>query len=285
MFLIALGFAGLVFGLGSGEVRKFENSAASDIAAKLQGEHRKVMVRTKFDPLAVVGGRFKSATITASDFAADGLPLFTEPEASKKGRLDELKLSLNDFTLGGLKVKRLEARIPDCRFDFGLAVKRRKIRLSKSGEGLGWVEVEEAALAAFVLHKFREIKSLKIRLDGDRAHVEGYGEFLIFNTNFVVDARLATSDGNQLMLVEAAISFDGKEADPASSEVVLKSLNPVVDLDKDLHLYGAIRVSEITMRGGILRAEGKTRIPDRPAGTKDALSLLEYLRAPVLRCL
>lgn len=277
MFLIALGFAGLAFGLGSGEVRKFENSAASDISAKLQGEHRKVTVRTKFDLFAAMGGHLKSATITANDFSADGLPLFTEPDASKKGRLNELKMSLNNFELSGLRVRKLEARIPDCRFDWGLAMRHRKIRLSKSGEGKGWVEVEEVALANFVLRKFREIKRLKIRLDGDRAYVEGYGEFLIFSTNFAVEARLTTPDGNQLLLTDAKISFDGKEADPASSEVVLKSLNPVVDLDKDLKLFGAIRVESITMRQGVLRAEGKTRIPDRPVGTKDAVWLFNYV--------
>lgn len=281
MFLIALGIAGLLFGIGGNEVRRFENAAGKDIAAKLIGEKKQVKVRTKFDPFAILDGRLKSATITAADFQTDGLPFFTNPEGSQKGRLNELKLDLQRFTLGHLAVERLRTRIPDCRFDFGLATKHGRIRLTRSGEGTGEVEVKQEALREFVLWKFREIKRLNIRLEDNRAVVEGYGEFLIFNTNFKVEGSLETPDGNRLVLTNVRITFDGKEADEASQEVLLKALNPVVDLDRDLHLFGAIRVQSLQLQGGVLRAKGKTKIPNDPNGTKSGLSVLSCFRWPI----
>jgi len=278
MFLIALGLAGLAFGLGSGEVRRFENGAANDISAKLQGEHKQVKVRTKFDLFAALGGRVKSATITATDFTTDGLPLFTQPTASQRGRLDELKIVLKDFTLGSLQVKSLQARIPGCRFDLNLALRHRRIRLSKSGEGQGSVQIAADALAEFIKHKFHEIKRVTIRLENDKAYVEGYGEFLIFSTNFAVEAKLVSPDGNKLLLTDAKITFDGKEADEASRDVLLKSLNPVVDLDEDLKLYGAIRVGKITLSNGMLNAEGKTRIPDDPHTHREPIEAVSELK-------
>jgi hypothetical protein len=264
MFLIALGLAGLIFGVGSSETRRFENAAASDISSRLGGQGRQVKVRTKFDPFLVLDGKIKSATITASSFTTEGLPLFTQPSASQKGRLGELKMVLTDFRLGPLPVRRLEARIPDCRFDFGLAQRHGRIRLSRSGEGIGSVEVTEEALGSFILTKFREIKRVTVRLADGKAVVEGYGEFLVFNTNFRVEAGLSSPDGNTLVLTSAKIFLDGKEADEASRRVLLDLMNPVVDLDKDLKLYGAVRVSTISLENGLLKASGKTKIPDEP---------------------
>jgi hypothetical protein len=262
---VVAGLFGAVLYFGTAaEVRRFESLAAKEIQSKLEGPDAKVTVRSKLNGFAGLGGDLSTVTIRASDFTTDGLPLFTEPELSKRGRVRDLRLILERFNLGGLDVARLEARIPDCRYDFGLAVKKHKIRLSKSGEGSGFVEVGQEALERFVLRKFHEIKTVKIRLADDRVFVEGYGEFIVFNTGFSVEARLVTSDGIRLSLADAKIVLDGKEADEAQRKVLLDTLNPVVDLDKDLNLYGAVTVERILLQNGVLRAEGKTRIPIRP---------------------
>lgn len=260
---ILAGF-GLLFGLGGGEIRRFERDAASDLKAQLTGERMQVSVRAELNGLAGLWGDLRSGTIRASDFATEGLPLFTEPERRTNGRLGELRIVLSEFVLSGLRVERLEAVIPNCRYDFDLALRRRKIRLSRSGVGTGTVVLREKDLEAFILHKYREIKRVSVRIDKDRVFVEGYGEFLIAKTNFTVIASLRPVEGTRLVLDDAKIYFDWRRADEPARKALLDTLNPVVDLRKDLGLYDAVLVDRIRLRDGKLQAWGTTRIPVRP---------------------
>ena len=261
--ILGLGF---VFGVGGGELRRFERDAALEIRQKLQGEQVQVAVASRFaGPLDPLFGDVASATIRARDFSTEGLPLYTEPWRSRAGKLRELCLELENFTLAGLAVKRLTAKIPDCRFDLGLALKRRQIRLSRSGVGTGEVEVTEQALADWILKKFREIKRVAVRVAKDRVVVEGYGEFLMAKSEFQVIASLSATDDVRLELTDAKIYFGWVRAGEAASRALLDTLNPVVDLDRDLHLDGAVKVEGIRLRDGVLKAWGATRIPDLPA--------------------
>lgn len=262
--LAILAGLGLIFGLGGAEVRRFERAAAAEIKSKLQGEHAEVSVRTEMNGLAGLWGELSSATIRATHFETDGLPLFTEPERRKNGKLKLLRIELSDFVLSGLRVERLEAAIPDCRYDFDLALRHKKIRLSRSGIGTGFVVLREQDLADFILRKFSEVKRVSVRIDKDKVFVDGYGEFLIAKTDFVVIASLTPVDGTKLMLTDAKIYFDWRRADEAASKVLLDTLNPVVDLDKDLGLLDAVFVEGIRLRDGVLKAWGRTKVPERP---------------------
>lgn len=258
--LLALG---LLFGLGAREVRRFEDLAAREIGSKLEGADKRVSVKTK------IGGPadLHRVSIEASRFSTPGLPLFTEPDFSRKGRIRELRIRLDDFVLGGLRVEHLEAAIPECRFDWDLALSKKMIRLSQSGEGTGRVRLREKDLEAWILRKFHEVKRVELRLDRDRVWVKGFGEFVIVQTEFEVIARLVPVEGSKLVLADAKVFFDGLIADEAVKELVLQTLNPVVDLDGDLGLHGAIAMEGVSMQNGTLEAWGKTRIPDRPPGS------------------
>jgi hypothetical protein len=254
--------AGL-FLIGGREVHAFENAAAREIASTLQGVDKQVEVRSKIGPEALFGD-VSAVTIKASRFETEGLPLFTEPNRSTRGILRNLRLELTDFTLRGLHVQSLKVDIPDCRFDLPLALNYRQIRLSRSGVGPGEVVVTERDLEQFIPIKLREIKSVRVRLEKDKVFVEGNGEFILFAANFSVIAKLEPRDGKQMVLTHARIFIDGKPADDLSARALLDTLNPVIDVDKDLLLYGAITVERLKIADGILTASGPTRIPDRP---------------------
>ncbi|MBL8068214.1 MAG: LmeA family phospholipid-binding protein [Armatimonadetes bacterium] len=264
-----MGLLGLFF-LGGGlffadqQKGHFERKAASDILAKMTGQIGQVSV--KVDPTLAGGidGSLHSATITASGFGLDQLPLFTEPDRSKSGRIGNLQLRLTDFTLRKLRVAELSADIPDCRYDFGLAKSRGQIRLSQSGVGEGWVKLREQDLADYIVKKYREIKRCTVKLDGDTVWVEGYGEFLIVNTEFAVISQIRVEGGDKLMLTNTRVYFDWLPAEPEAVQGILKIMNPVVDLRKDLGLYDAVEVQKVKIRGGFLTAWGKTKIPIRP---------------------
>ena len=130
----------------------------------------------------------------------------------------------------------------------------------------------EDDLEAFILKKFSEIKEVQVRLQDGLATVEGKGEFLILKASFRVRAKLVAVNGTQLTLSEPLIEFDGVAADPQAAQVLLNTLNPVVDLDKDLKLHGAISVDNIRLEDGKLIASGSTKIPDEPGSVTNWFS-------------
>lgn len=250
---------------GGAMVRRFESMAAKDIRSKLKGEQVGVQIRTvPHGLLGHLSGDLDRVTIRAKHFSTEGLPLFTEPERSKRGRARRLNIELQDFMLAGLRIDSLTASIPNCRYDFGLASRKGRIRLSQSGTGEGGVTVLAADLERFILAKFHEIKRVTVHLDHGRVKVEGYGEFLIVKSEFSVDAGLVAQNGVQLMLTDAKIAFGAAPAEEAAAQTLLQTLNPVVDLDKDLHLFGAIQVKQVSLEGDRLVASGDTTIPVKP---------------------
>jgi hypothetical protein len=266
IFAYLLAGLGLLFGVGSAAQQEFERQAATEIRTKLSGPQAAVQVRTRAVGIHAAEGRLKRVTIFAQHFSTPGLPLFTQPELGKSGRVDELVIHLDDFLLRGLKIKTLRASIPDCRYDFGLAVRKKMIRLSQSGNGTGEVMIQDADLEPFILAKYHEIKQVQVRVQHGLVHVSGYGEFLIISTHFEVVASLESRGGTQLVLSNAQITFDGKPADPLSQKALLDTLNPVVDLNRDLSLYDAIHVRSVLLENGVITAKGDTRIPVQPRG-------------------
>lgn len=255
--------AGLAFGLGvyAHQVRRLEERAAAEIASQLGGAERRVDVRAEADPLSAAFGDVRRVTIRASTFTTDGLPLYTEPWRSQRGRIGELRLELGDFVLCGLRIERLEATIPSCRFDLPGLVRRHEMRLSRSGEGTGEVTVLADDLARFLVEKFHEIQRASVRIEKDKVFVSGFGEFVIVKAEFDVIARLVAVDGRKLALADARIYFDDRRADAAARRALLDTLNPVIDVDEDLGLDGAFDIEGLRLRDGVLRAHGRTRIP------------------------
>ncbi|HVT13217.1 MAG TPA: LmeA family phospholipid-binding protein [Fimbriimonadaceae bacterium] len=269
MIPFLLGLFGALFYFGHSEVRHFENLAANDIHSRLHGDHAKVSVRTELE--GIVGGALgdlKKVTIRASDFETPGLPLFTEPDLSKRGLIRDLRIELTEFTIAGLHIQELVSDIPDCRFDYDLAIRKHKIRLSQSGVGRGEVVIRARDLEAFILRKFGSIKRVSVKIADGRVLVQGYGEFLIVKANFTVDAKLVAFQGTKLQLSEAKIALDGREATPVESKTLMDALNPIVDLTRDLKLYDAIYVDEIKLEDDLLRAGGSTKIPNDPSNEK-----------------
>lgn len=262
--LVLAVFGGLLY-FGKIEVASFERDAARELATTLSGPEKRVEVQAKVGPESLWGD-LHSVSIKASKFSADGLPLFTEPRRSHYGMVRNLTIELTDFSVRDLHIESLKAEIPDNRFDFALAVKHREFRLTRSGEGTGEVVVSAQDLADFILKKYKYIKTVKVEVTNDKMFVSGYGDFGFFKANFLVVAKFEPVDGSKLMLTFAKISFDGFPIDDSKRDAVLKVINPVVDLDRDLGLHGALYVNQLILRDGLIRALGKATIPERNPG-------------------
>lgn len=256
--LFALGWGGI-----NREISSFERVAAMDFARVLEGEGKRVTVKTKLN--GPFGGAFADlykGRIEAENFSTKGLPLFADSSFRKTGFIRFLEIELSNFSMNGLQIESLSSSIPDCWFDRDLAIKKKQIRLSQSGVGTGSVVITQEALQEYIPLSVREIKRCTVRLEKNKVWVEGYGEFLIAKTEFWLVADLVPVDLYKLELRNARVNFGWKRVDGIAAQTLLDALNPVVDLQKNLGLYDAFAVTKITAMDGKLRADGITRIPD-----------------------
>jgi hypothetical protein len=251
-----------IFGFGAATVRNFEHAAAVEIGSKLVGDHKKVFLKVTYPGLLSPAiGEVGTATISASNFRCEGLPLFTEPKRSKKGTIDLLKLDLSNFYLRDLRCERFQAEIPNCRFDFALAASKKQVRLSQSGIGSGTVELLVRDIGPYILKKYGEIKSVEVSTEGDQIRVRGFGQFLVLNANFDIKAKIITN-GSQLLLTDCIILIDNKETDADSEQALINTLNPVIDFAKDLDLYDAVDAKTVQIVGDKIIVKGKVKIPN-----------------------
>jgi hypothetical protein len=246
---------------GAGTVSRFEHEAAAELSSNLQGQNRKVAVRANVG-IESIFGTVPSVTISASDFTSNALPFHTEPNRSKHGILKRLNLDLTNFTLSGLQVQSLQATIPNCRFDMALAMAHHRFRLSKSGTGQVTVTVRDQSFEPFILTKYKEVKSVTVRMDHDEAHISGFVQLGFLATTFHVDSHLAAKNKVQLVFIDPQVSLANGKPDPKLASLLLSLFDPILDLDKDLHLEGAVNVDHIELKDGLLIGHGSVIIPN-----------------------
>ena len=252
-------FAGaLIF--GGLTVSRFERDAAAELRNGLGGPHPLVRVHAGIG-LESFAGRVPSITIYASKFQTDGLPFHTEPNRSKRGIIERLRIQLQDFELGGLHVESLDASIPHCRFDLGLAVAHHRFRLSRSGTGTVTVILRDGDLEPFILKKFPEVRAVHVLIQGDRASVDGFAMIGPLAAQFRADASLGVRNGTQLVLRDARVSLAGRPADPKLANALTSLFDPLIDLNKDMHLENSVNVQTIELSDHQLIGKGEVCIP------------------------
>ena len=247
---------------GEHELHNVERKAEASISRSLGGQGQIAVHITPNGP-AGAWGDLEEFSVVGSHYKLDAMPLSIVKGARATGRIGNLRLRLSDFTLRSLRIAELDADIPACRFDFAKAKSQGSMDFARSGVGRGQVVINQGALADFILHKYKEIRACKVTVDRDVIIVEGRGDFVVATTDFTVISRIGCTEGTKLNLVGAHIFFGIQPADRFSSKALLKVLNPVVDLDKDLGLRDAVAVESITLRGGQVVASGRSRVPTR----------------------
>jgi hypothetical protein len=264
---------GLIFHFGGLEVHRFERLAADDLRSRVSGDSAQVSVRTTFSSL--LGGplgELDEVTVTARDFSCAQLPLFVESQRSRVGRIRLLRLDLRDFELAGLRVQHLVAEIPDCRFDYAAAVRHHRFIITASGSGDARVWVSQEAIAAFAPHKLPMLRDVTVRVDKDKVFVEGSGKVLFLDTQFSVIAGLEVVGGRQFVLASPHVFFGAHATNADAGRAVVSALTPLIDLDKDLGLHGALEVVGLRLRDGVIEAWGTATLPVLPDGPEESTS-------------
>jgi len=258
--LIAAAF-GLLFHFGSKEVKRFEHLAATDLASHLEGPKKQVKVKIRLGSLRP--GHLREAVIEASGFSTPSLPLWTEPWRSKEGRIDKLIIHLSDFEIGGLPVDKLDIELADCRWDVACAVKEGKIRLSRSGSGTFKATISQDGIVRYLAARYPFIKASSFEIETYKILFSGSLATPLGSTSFdlVAVPRLHGSSG--LSLDPAYLSFGGRRTDVRQEPALQRIFDPVLDLDRDFGLRGALLIDRLSLTNKLLDITGSATIPNR----------------------
>lgn len=254
-----------LFGLvaaGSGEQARVERLASARLSQILGGAES-VEVRARPNGLAALWGDLAAVEATARGFRLQEPPLFVDPEASHSGKIGRLRIRFEDFELRALPIEALEADIPGCHFDFGLAKRTGELAISKTGVGRGSVRVNEAGLKLYLERRFPELREVSVRLEKHHLWAEGRLRVFGMEKPFALVTQLAIRDGVRLVLDSPKLYFDWRRAEPSLADPLLRMIDPVLDLQKDLGLADSFYLDELEIRGGEVVARGAARVPSR----------------------
>ena len=241
---------------------RVERAAEADIRGILGAET--VSVEAEADGLlGSAMGRVEAVVISASGFSVDGMPLFCDPELSQRGRMKRLQIRLSDFVIRDLPVRELTCDIPDNRFALGLLLDG-KVRLSRSGEGIGSVTIAEAGLSQYVKKRFALIETIEIKLDKYKLFAKGSAAMGPLKREFEIICDLVIAEKRRLEIANPIVFIGGRRVRDGSDATLLRALNPVLDLDRDLGLNGAFDMEKIRIKDGVAVITGRSRIPNRP---------------------
>ena len=262
-FLSAAGLALAGGALIGSEWGRIERAAEADVKSILGAKEVDVAARSD-GLLGTALGQVESVRIEASGFEVNGMPLFTDPELSHRGKLRRLEIILKDFVIRDLPVRELRCDIPNNRFALGL-LREGKVRLTKSGEGTGSVVIDEDGLEKYILKRFSVAEAIEIKLDRYKLFAKGTASLAMIKRDFEIICDLAIEDSRRLVIANPITFIEGKRIRDGSDSALLRAFNPVLDLDRDLGLHGAFDMETILIKNGIASIDGKARIPLRPA--------------------
>lgn len=227
--------------------------------------HNTGSVRSVVEPRGMFGllaNDLWSIDIYGTHQESDRLPFYLYPKGGWKGSIRHLRLHFSSFTLAGLPIERLEADIPHATYDIGQALYKNRLVLRGAGEGPALVQVGEQGLQAFVQRKYpRLMREVHVEIGG--GHVILSGKLSLFSglSAFTAAGRLSPRGGRYIDLIDPTVEIDGKPLDTASAVALLKTINPVLDSEKDLHLGGFFRLSHVEIGEGVLSIRGTATVP------------------------
>lgn len=248
--------------------RRLERAAERQILQQLGGSGQvQVHIQPRWGALGVLLARAETIRVHASGFRTAQMPFFTEtPVPAWRGRADNVQIVLEDFYLGGLPVRHLEATVPDISLDSREAALRLRIRLFGAGWGNGWVTIDEESLTEFVRRRLPEIHSPHVHVTPSDVRITGELVALLTPWRFEAKGGVGVRDGRQVVVENVQVRVEGEELPPAVVQKIVAALNPVLDVERDLRLGGAFVVERVEQGNGFLKLIGRATVPPREPG-------------------
>jgi hypothetical protein len=216
-------------------------------------------------PFGVFGNDLWAIDVYADHVSANTVPLEQFHRSGWKGRIHHLRLHLVDCGIAGLQFSRLDADIPSVTYDLGRALYKDRLLIRGARPGRVSVSIEQSSLASFALRKYgKALKNIKAAVTGDQLSMTGDMTVLSASVPFTVDGQIAARAGRYLEVKDPLVTLNGKSVDAASSKSLLDHINPVLDVENDLHLGEIIHVQTVMGQGTKLIIDGEITVPFGP---------------------
>lgn len=258
----------LIVGGAKEYTRRLERAAERQILQQLGGSGQvQVQIQPRWGALGVLLARAETIRVRASGFRTLQMPFFTEPPVPAwRGKADKVRIVLEDFYLGGLPVRHMEATIPGVSLDSREAALRLRIRLFSAGWGNGRVTLDEESLTEFVKRRLPEVRSPHVQVKPSEVRITGELVALLTPWRFEATGGVGVRDGRQVVVENMQVRVEGEELPPAVVQKIVAALNPVLDVERDLRLGGAFVVERVEQGNGFVKLIGRATVPSREPG-------------------
>ena len=208
-----------------------------------------------------------SVDISGHGMTVSDLPFRVARRGGWKGSIKHLRLDLRDFTLNGLPVHRLTADIPDSTYDLGWAFYRSRLQLRSAGVGPASVAVGADGLVSYINQKYDSTLSDVICVFGfEKITLSGIIRLFGVSTPFTAMGTLKPRESRFVDLTSPTVTLGGKRLKPQDARIILSTVNPLLDLEKDFGLRGFFLLDTISVGDRFLTLRGRMTIPEIRAG-------------------
>jgi len=266
---IVIGFfaAALLSGLASEHVQRvLERQLRRDLRT------RDVQVRVdQAGPLGMLFGRASAVRVRARSATVDQAPFALQPGSGLSAHARQVRLDLRGSRLAGLEADRLLIHFGDAYVDVG-ALLRERVVLRRSDAGKATITVGEELLAKLVSLRYPAYRDVTARVRADGVTVMADLDLLGVRSQIEVAGHLLLRDGTQVDVVSPSVRVNGRALDASASESLIRPMNPVLDLDRDMGIGLKVRATGVQLESGRVRLDAEVWLPvkrDRPEGEGD----------------
>lgn len=225
------------------------------------GEVRAAVVPS--GPFGALFGQFQQANIRASGFTMNQFGFSTNSARGIHAHLNSLNFVLSDFQLNQNRISTLAITIPTVNLDFVQAIVRGKSVIQSAGTGTAVSTVTEHDLAAFLMRKYPQLKGVSVKMGGSKVNILGRTPFLGRDVDFSASGSIEITGGTKVNVINPTLNINGAAASNSYALAMLKTINPVLDVEVDLGLGKLMLLQKVEPKDGKLRLTGTIRLPVR----------------------
>ncbi len=231
-------------------------------------------------PAYLFGNRIQILDLYGNDVSTQQLPFQQYPRSGWKGSIRTLRLHLTNSSLKGLKIDRLEAEIPDVRYDLGWALNRNRLKIRSAGTGTIDIWVSARSITEFTEKKYRQsMQDVSVEVIGDKMLVRATVRMLGARARIEANGVLKPRGGRYVELSDSSVILNGKPVDGSAAARLLSGVNPVLDVDRDFDLGSLMHIETVKIEGSQVHIHGSATVPinaasvNASAGSKAPISI------------
>lgn len=242
--------------------QRTQHAIVHDLSHTAKGGHLQARVypRGMFGSLL---GQANSVRVTGSGVSINELPFTIQRGGGLHANVERLFLDLSDIQLKGLPVKRLSVVLPSVSVDADALIGRERMVMRSAGEGKAEGEFSIDKLMALFSTKMPSVSDVHIETNSNGLKIRANMSFFGFPNTIEADGTLNIVDGKYLILAFSRLTLNGATADPLLAKGMLDTVNPVLDIQRDLGLGALLTLTDVETKEGAVIVKGKLTIPAR----------------------